>query len=262
VKPCADILRLSEVTYRYPDHSWSDKDALRAVSLRLATGEGLVALTGPNGSGKTTLLRLIYGQLEPYSGGVFLSGRDVTAEPIHRRMGLACVFQQADQGVCPELTIEENLCLMLMDAKPSLVRSLRTRSRVRDILDRSKECVPAGRQSILTDLGNSLQKYPAEFSGGELQQLCLLAVLLRRPPASLVLVDEPTLNLDQVNRQVCFDMLGVLAKSATILVATHDSELIRRCPRTLALENGQLISDRKDEAACPGNNDLESRPEM
>ena len=245
MKCSGDLLRLSEITVRYPDRFQSDKDVLESVSFTLGNREGLVALTGPNGSGKTTLLRVIYGHLAPRMGRVFLNGQDVTTEPTHRRRGLACVFQQAIDGMCPELTIAENLCIMLMDAGPSLVRPLKTRSRVQDIVDRSRECVPSGQQTILANLKGSLEKCPLEFSGGELQQLCLLAVSLRRPPASLVLVDEPTLNLDHGNRQTCFEMLCALARGATVVLATHDSELVGKCPRILRLKEGRLMSDSK-----------------
>jgi len=245
VNSSAELLSFKNVSVRYTEGSFSDRNALDDVTFSLMQGSGFVALTGPNGSGKTTALRVISGQLRPIHGSVLLCGQDVTDEPSHKRHGLGCVFQRAIDGMCSSLTVEENLCLMLVDGGPNLLRPLVTPFRKKRVLDRARQIVSGeGRHtSLLADLKGVLQRYPAEFSGGETQQLCLLALLLQEPPANLVLADEPTLNLDQVNRQICIEMLVALSRVATVLLATHDKELIDLCGRILRLEQGRLVRD-------------------
>ena len=86
-----------------------------------------------------------------------------------------------------------------------------------------------------------LNREPVEFSGGEAQQLCLLSLLIQEPPASLVLADEPTLNLDEENRRMCIDMLIKLSKVTIVLLATHDEDLIRLSSRKINIQKGRIV---------------------
>lgn len=243
-----ELLCFENICFRYNEGTSGDRTVLEDVTFSLTRESGLVALIGPNGSGKTTAFRLITGQLMPNRGRILMCGSDVTDEPSHKRRGLGCVFQRATDGMCSTLTIEENLCLMLLDDRPSFLRPLVTPSRKDYILSRAQEIAGIGDSSpsLLYDLEGILKRYPAEFSGGETQQLCLLSLLLQEKPASLVLADEPTLNLDRDNRQICIEMLSALSRRVTVLLATHDKELIGRCVRIMKLEQGRIVQDPEE----------------
>lgn len=251
MRPSANLLELDHVTGRYGP---SAAAAIDDVSLVLADSPGLVVIAGPNGSGKTTLLRLLAGQLPVASGHIHYCGMDVTEFPTHSRPGLAWLFQRSLDGMCPSLTVEENLSLMLMRGAPSAIRPLVSASRRRCILDTAQG---AARNlpddgGILGRLEDVLGRSPNEFSGGEIQQICMLALLLRDPPARIVLADEPTLNLDTENRRACLGMLAALAERGVVLLATHDSQLIERGVRRLVLEGGRLVRDEANSTAIGG----------
>lgn len=240
-----DLLSINEICVSYAERTIGTSNTLEVITFSLSGKTGLVALTGPNGSGKTTLLHAITGQLSINQGTILLSGIDVTTEPPHRRNGIACLFQKALDGMCDSLTIEENLSLMLMQNGPSLTRPLLDLHRRDRMLGRAQQILTSRgtASSLMVNLESLLNRYPTEFSGGELQQLCLLAILLQEPPALLVLADEPTLNLDKVNRKTCLDMLLTLSRTTTVLVATHDKDLIEQSSRVLRLEQGRLVKD-------------------
>lgn len=237
-----ELLSLNNVSARYSDGLYSDRNALDDISFSLPKIAGLIALIGPNGSGKTTILRVITGQLPIIKGLIRLSGIDITNEPTFKRNGLGCVFQRALDGMCYSLTVEENLNLMLMQHKPSLLKPLVTADHKAKLIKRSQQImsITNSKSSIISNLSNILNRLPDKFSGGETQQLCLLALLLQEPPPSLVLADEPTLNLDAENRKICLDMLLELSKVTTVLLATHDKELISISIGSLSLDNGRL----------------------
>lgn len=242
MKPLPELLAFEGVSGRYGDNSIV---ALDSVSFLLEDCPGLVVVAGPNGSGKTTLLRLVAGQLPALRGRIRLAGIDVTDLPTHKRPGLAWLFQRSLEGMCASLTIEENLSLGLMGHRPSLVRRLLTPDRRKRIARLAGTAASglAGGGGILGRLEEVLARFPTEFSGGEIQQISMLGLLLREPPATIVLADEPTLNLDKENRRACLSMLGALAERGVVLLATHDRELIDRCARRLLLDSGRLVED-------------------
>jgi ABC-type lipoprotein export system ATPase subunit len=236
----AEILRLEGVKVRYADST--NGHVLLGVTFALSDEPGMVALVGPNGSGKTTILQTIIGRLEVDEGKLLLGGADITRTPTHLRTGLGCVFQRALDGMCMTLTVEENLSLMMMGKGPSVVQPLVSPRRKKMILSRATRVLEevSAKSRILSNLTGVLDRYPNEFSGGEAQQLCLLALLLQNPLPALVLADEPTLNLDRENRIACLRLLEGLARVTAVLVATHDQELVSRCSRTVEIEKGRV----------------------
>ncbi|MFA6984771.1 MAG: ABC transporter ATP-binding protein [Arenimonas sp.] len=206
---------------RLPDHELTILDG---VSFTIAGGEA-VAVVGASGSGKSTLLSLLAGLDVPSEGSVSLDGRvlstlDEDGRARIRGEKVGFVFQSFQ--LLPALTALENVMLPL---------ELRGD---RDTL------APA--QAILrrVGLGERLEHYPRQLSGGEQQRVALARAFVTGP--SLLFADEPTGNLDTETGRAIIDLLFELnAQSGTTLVlVTHDERLASRCSRILRLDSGRL----------------------
>jgi putative ABC transport system ATP-binding protein len=200
--------------------------AVEDVSLAVARG-GFVALTGPSGSGKTTLLALLAALERPSRGQVLLDGQDlgtfsdVALARVRRRTGF--VFQ--DFLLLPDLPVWENLTY------PLIPRGV-PRARRRDL---------AG--SLLARLGiaDKFGARPQELSGGEQQRVAIARALAGEP--EIVFADEPTSNLDPATAGDVLALLRQLhAEGKTLVVATHDAQLIALAAQTYELRAGRLVS--------------------
>ena len=218
------MIHFDNVRKRYP----GGFEGLAGVSFHMAPGE-LAFLTGHSGAGKSTLLKLV-GLLERASAGqVRVNGRNLNRlpnreVPFHRRE-VGMIFQ--DHRLLHDRTVFDNV------AMPLVVAGLghgEIRRRVRAALDKvgllSKEKV-----------------FPITLSGGEQQRVGIARAVVSKPP--VVLADEPTGNLDpELSREIMdlfvqFNQVGV-----TLLIATHDIELVRAIDRrTLVLKQGHLVGD-------------------
>lgn len=197
---------------------------LKDVDLRLESGEA-VAIIGPSGSGKTTLLALLAGLDLPTRGDVHLFGRplggmdeDARAELRAGRVGF--VFQ--DFNLLPRLTAEENV-------------------RIAAELGRADDADTAAREALAAvGLTARAHHFPATLSGGEQQRVAIARAFAPRP--ELLFADEPTGNLDTANGERIIDLLFALREEqhTTLVLATHDERLARRCTRQFVLENGIL----------------------
>jgi putative ABC transport system ATP-binding protein len=193
---------------------------LRDVSLEVAEGE-LVAIAGRSGSGKTTLIRLAAGLLRPDAGvvewnGISVDGlsRDVLAE--RRRTLIGIVFQSG--GLLEQLTAAENVALSQLPAGVGTTG----RARAVDMLDR-------------VGLVNRARHFASQLSGGERQRVAVARALFGDPP--LLLVDEPTANLDRRSGDEIIELLaGLRTESRALLVASHDDHLLCRADRVLRLD--------------------------
>ncbi len=195
--------------------------ALRGASFDVAEGS-LVVLLGPSGSGKTTLLNLIGGLDVPTSGRVFVDGQEVSAlvEPAlteYRRAKVGFIFQFFN--LVPTLTARENV---------ELVGELSgNEAEAADLLRR-------------VGLGERLDYYPAELSGGEQQRVAIARAVIKRP--YLLLGDEPTGNLDyetgllvlQLIREVCDE------HNLTVLMVTHNVAIGQMADVVISLRSGQV----------------------
>ncbi len=218
------MIHFDNVSKRYP----GGHEGLSGVSLHIEPGE-MVFLTGHSGAGKSTLLKLI-GLLERSTRGqVRVGGRNLTRLkrrqiPYHRRE-VGMIFQ--DHRLLHDRTVFDNVAMPLVVAGLSHGEIGR---RVRAVLDK-------------VGLLGKERLYPVTLSGGEQQRVGIARAVVSKPP--VVLADEPTGNLDpDLSRDIMalferFNQVGV-----TLLVATHDLELISRLDkRTLTLEKGRLVQD-------------------
>jgi cell division transport system ATP-binding protein len=200
--------------------------ALREVSLSIGKGD-FVFLTGPSGAGKSTFLRLLLRQEIPTEGRVSVGGRDLARLSGRQvqtyRRSLGFVFQ--DFKLIPTKTVQENVGLVSRVLGETSVQQQR---RVYQVLK-------------WVGLQHRLNAYPPELSGGEQQRVAIARSLVNEP--SLVLADEPTGNLDpDLSLEIMNLFRDINARGTTVLVATHDRELIRRVGRrTITLDHGRVV---------------------
>jgi cell division transport system ATP-binding protein len=218
------MIELSDVSLVYPN----GVQALSRVSLRVGRGEFLF-IVGPSGSGKSTLLRLLYRDLIASEGSVFISGQDITHLPdnavpfLRRRLGV--VFQ--DYKLLPQKTVWENLAFVL---RVTSVPRRDIRKRISEALD-------------LVGMMHRCDSFPAEMSGGEQQRAAIARALVNNPP--VLIADEPTGNLDPDTSWGIIQILSrINARGTTVLVATHDNQVVDRLMRrVVALDGGKIIRD-------------------
>ncbi|MEM8872462.1 MAG: ATP-binding cassette domain-containing protein [Pseudomonadota bacterium] len=206
-------------------------DILRGITLEVGRGESL-GLVGPSGSGKSSLL-MIMGGLERATGGIVsVLGHDMTAMgeddlALFRRDHMGVVFQSFH--LIPTMTALENVATPLELAG------------ARDAFDRAQE------ELVAVGLGDRVDHYPSQMSGGEQQRVALARAAAPRP--KILLADEPTGNLDGATGDAIIDMLFGLRDrhGATLVLVTHSRELADRCDRVVRLRDGMV--DALPEAA-------------
>jgi cell division transport system ATP-binding protein len=206
-----------------------DSAALDDITLKIPKGD-FVYITGPSGAGKSTLLKLLYGAEKPNRGQILIDGQNLTRMSptrislLRRRMGI--VFQ--DFKLLTTRTIFENV------AFPLEIQGKKRYEISKKVYQTLK----------LVGLEHKLQRHPLELSGGEQQRVAIARALVVDP--LVLLADEPTGNLDpEVTVEVLELFRGANARGTTVLLATHDREMIRRFPRRLIiLEGGRLVDDR------------------
>ncbi len=234
------MIRFQNVTKRYPRSG----NALENVSLHVHKGE-FAFLTGPSGAGKTTVLRLIHMETAPTEGEVtvsrFSSSRIRRREIPQLRRRVGFVFQ--DFRLLERLTATENIAFALQVTGAS-------RSEIRPKVSRL-----LGHVGLASRAG----AYPGELSGGERQRVAIARALATDP--LVMLADEPTGNLDERASLGVFELFRQLnALGTAVILATHDTTLLRRHPQTrvLELEDGRLVYDSasadsaRPERARPG----------
>ena len=202
--------------------------ALANVNLRLEKS-GFLAVVGPSGSGKTTLLSLLAGLDRPTSGRIYLDGIEISTLDERRlsqirRRRLGMVFQT--YNLLDELTTIENVELpLLLEGK----QSGETKTRVLGLL------AQAG-------LVEKAERRPFQLSSGEQQRVAVARALANEP--RLVLMDEPTGNLDQENSEVLMSLVKTLNKEQGVafVVATHNMEVAERARSQIALRAGRVVS--------------------
>jgi putative ABC transport system ATP-binding protein len=213
-------------------------DILKGIDFTVPAGQ-FVAIMGASGSGKSTLLGLLAGLDSPSSGDVRLNGvaisylpEDKLAQVRGRTIGF--VFQSYQ--LIPTLTALENVLLpheLNADSKDASAGMTRARNLLTSV-----------------GLGDRLDHYPVQLSGGEQQRVALARAFILRPP--IVLADEPTGNLDTANGAHVLELLLDLNRleGTTLVLVTHDSILAAYANRRIVLRDGLIVSDEiNDEPA-------------
>jgi len=231
----APLLRLANVTKRYPGAAGGDLPVLRGLSLEVARGE-TVAIVGPSGCGKSTLLNLI-GTLDlPDSGELVLDGLrldtlDELALAATRNRQIGFIFQS--HHLLPQCTVLENVLV------PTLAQVGQASS------PSAPSEKPADRAAKLlhrVGLGERLNYRPGQLSGGERQRCAVVRALINQP--KLLLADEPTGALDRATADSLASLLLDLNREqgTALIVVTHAPDLARKMGRVLELRDGQLIT--------------------
>jgi len=201
---------------------------LENVSFEVQPGEFL-SVVGRSGAGKTTLIRLILGLESPTSGNVFFAGRNIRdldnpqLQEMRRKIG--SVYQ--DYKLLATKTVYENVAY-IMEVEGKSNKEIETE--VPKVLG-------------VIGLGEKMNNFPKELSGGEQQRLAIARALVNHP--DLIIADEPTGNLDPYNT---YEVLSILQKlhnvGKTIILSTHDKEIVNKLgKRVITIDNGKIVRD-------------------
>jgi putative ABC transport system ATP-binding protein len=210
-------------------------EILRGIDFEVPAGQ-FVAIMGASGSGKSTLLGLLAGLDTPTAGRIVLDGTDITGMSedklaLVRGRTIGFVFQSYQ--LIPTLTAEENVLLPHELSGGDVAAGV---ARARELLES-------------VGLGDRLDHYPVQLSGGEQQRVALARAFMVKAP--ILMADEPTGNLDSVNGALVLDLLIALnqREKTTLLLVTHDMMLAGRAERIVTLRDGQIVADEIREAA-------------
>lgn len=223
------MLIMSDVSKVYPSGSM----ALQDVNVHIEPGE-FVFVVGPSGAGKSTFIKMLFREVLPTTGSIFVNGMDILALspkeiPFMRRQ-LGIIFQ--DYRLLPDRTVFENVAfaMQVIEAPHRKIRR-----QVMNVLD-------------LVGLRDRANAYPNELSGGEQQRVAIARAIVNNPV--FVIADEPTGNLDP---ETSWDIMGIFKAindaGTTIVMATHDKEVVDAMgQRVIAIEKGRIVRDQKEGA--------------
>jgi len=220
------VIQFFQVTKRYP----GGQSALDRVSFHIPRGQ-FVFLTGASGAGKTSLLRLIFRADVPTEGQILVNGRNVSSIPPRKipylRRAIGVVFQ--DFRLIPRKTVFENVTYL-----PRILGV--------ELTARKKMAYQALRR---VGLAHRLNSFPQELSGGEQQRVAIARALINEP--EILIADEPTGDLDpDLSWEILRLFLEVNLRGTTVLLATHDRDMIQRVGRrVLTLDAGRLAADQE-----------------
>ncbi len=214
------IIRLFHVHKTY-----GNKNALVDITFDVAKNEFLF-ISGPSGAGKTTLLRLLYLGQHASEGEILVDGVNIAriskkGIPFFRRK-FGIIFQ--DYNLIPQKTVYNNIALVL------------------EATGKKRRTIPKKIRSLLRTVGmeDRIDVYPPSLSGGEQQRVAVARALATDP--TIILADEPTGNLDNESAEIVLNLLiQFYTRGATVILATHDLELIRKTGgRVVHLKDGKV----------------------
>ena len=218
------MLKMTDVSKVYPGGSV----ALQNVDIHIEPGE-FVFVVGPSGAGKSTFIKMLFREVLPTTGSIFVNGVDILSltpnEIPYMRRQLGIIFQ--DYRLLPDRTVYENVAFA-MEVIETPRRKIKRR--VLNVLD-------------LVGLRHRGDAYPNELSGGEQQRIAIARAIVNDP--IMVIADEPTGNLDP---ETSWDIMEIFkeinAEGTTIVMATHDKEIVDAMgKRVIAIENEHIVRD-------------------
>lgn len=221
------MLKMTDVSKVYP----SGSVALQDVNVNIEPGE-FVFVVGPSGAGKSTFIKMLFREVLPTTGSIFVNGTDIMAltpkEIPYMRRQLGIIFQ--DYRLLPDRTVYENVAfaMQVIEAPHRKIKR-----QVLNVLD-------------LVGLRHRANAYPNELSGGEQQRIAIARAIVNDP--LLVIADEPTGNLDP---ETSWDIMEIFkeinATGTTIVMATHDKDVVDAMgKRVIAIEKGRIVRDEHE----------------
>ena len=221
------MLIMNDVSKVYPGGSV----ALQDVNVHIEPGE-FVFVVGPSGAGKSTFIKMLFREVLPTTGSIFVNGMDILALspkeiPFMRRQ-LGIIFQ--DYRLLPDRTVFENVAfaMQVIEAPHRKIRR-----QVNNVLD-------------LVGLRHRSNAYPNELSGGEQQRIAIARAIVNDPV--FVIADEPTGNLDPETSWDIMEIFKEINSAGTsIVMATHDKDVVDAMgKRVIAIEQGRIVRDEKE----------------
>lgn len=218
------MLLMTDVSKTYP----SGSVALRDVNIHIQPGE-FVFVVGPSGAGKSTFIKMLFREVIPTTGNIYVNGVDLLElkekEIPYLRRQLGIIFQ--DYRLLPDRTVYDNVAFAMQVIETPYRKIKR---RVMSVLD-------------LVGLRKRANSYPTELSGGEQQRVAIARAIVNDP--LLVIADEPTGNLDP---ETSWDIMRIFREinesGTTIVMATHDKEIVDNMEkRVIAIEKGSIVRD-------------------
>jgi len=218
---------MNDVSKVYPGGSV----ALQNVNVHIEPGE-FVFVVGPSGAGKSTFIKMLFREVLPTTGSIFVNGMDILSLesreiPFMRRQ-LGIIFQ--DYRLLPDRTVYENVAfaMQVIEAPHRKIKR-----QVLNVLD-------------LVGLRHRANAYPNELSGGEQQRIAIARAIVNDPV--FVIADEPTGNLDPETSWEIMEIFKEINETGTtIVMATHDKEVVdAMAKRVIAIEKGNIVRDEKE----------------
>ena len=218
------MLLMTDVSKTYP----SGSVALRDVNIHIQPGE-FVFVVGPSGAGKSTFIKMLFREVIPTTGNIYVNGVDLLElkekEIPYLRRQLGIIFQ--DYRLLPDRTVYDNVAFAMQVIE---IPYRKIKRRVMSVLD-------------LVGLRKRANSYPTELSGGEQQRVAIARAIVNDP--LLVIADEPTGNLDP---ETSWDIMRIFCEinesGTTIVMATHDKEIVDNMEkRVIAIEKGSIVRD-------------------
>ncbi len=218
------------ITFKNVIKYYGDHKALNNINLHIKQGE-FISLVGMSGAGKSTLMKLIIGEEELDDGSILIDDIDMSrikkSDLPYLRRKIGTVFQ--DIKLLPKRTAFENVAFAMEVAGHRKEQILKD---VPKILE-------------LVGLGHKQESFPHEMSGGEKQRVAIARSLSHRPV--LLLADEPTGNLDEINAAEVIDLLLKINKlGTTVILATHAADIVNKIKkRVITIEGGQVTLEQE-----------------
>lgn len=218
------MIQMKNVYKKYPN----GVVAANGITVDIKQGE-FVYVVGPSGAGKSTFIKLMYREERPTSGEIVINNvnlstlKNKNVPKLRRQLGV--VFQ--DFKLLPRLNVYENVAFALevIEESPKVIRN-----RVMDVLE-------------LVGLKHKVRMFPNELSGGEQQRVSIARSIVNKP--QLVIADEPTGNLDPETSWEIMNLFEEInARGTTIVMATHNREIVNAIRRrVIAIEGGLIVRD-------------------